>query len=157
MWNPADLTIDVGDTVHWSWTGSDFATRRSVVQVGMHVHATLRICLSLYIHALINCHIPYSDLHAFVPPYPYSMLHTMYSVSHSLYSRTASSDRASTFYRLMSREVQSTVVVSAPRRASLAPLSTHSQPQEHTITLRGTWDTLVSVDYRVYCMTFEYQ
>lgn len=33
MWEPTDLTISVGDTVKWSWTGSDFATHRSVVQV----------------------------------------------------------------------------------------------------------------------------
>ncbi len=32
-WNPSSLTVNVGDTVHWSWTGSQFATRRSVVQV----------------------------------------------------------------------------------------------------------------------------
>ena len=32
-WNPSSLTIRVGDTVHWSWTGSSFTTRRGVAQV----------------------------------------------------------------------------------------------------------------------------
>ncbi len=32
-WSPTSLTVRVGDTVEWSWTGSQFVTRRSVVQV----------------------------------------------------------------------------------------------------------------------------
>ena len=32
-WNPSSLTVRVGDTVHWSWTGSSFTTRRGVAQV----------------------------------------------------------------------------------------------------------------------------
>lgn len=32
-WNPASLTVRVGDTVHWSWTGSSFTTRRGVAQI----------------------------------------------------------------------------------------------------------------------------
>lgn len=32
-WNPSSVTIHVGDTVEWSWTGTRFTTRRNVVQV----------------------------------------------------------------------------------------------------------------------------
>ena len=32
-WNPSSLTIHVGDTVQWRWTGSPFTTRRGVAQV----------------------------------------------------------------------------------------------------------------------------
>lgn len=32
-WNPASLTVRVGDTVHWSWTGSSFTTQRGVAEV----------------------------------------------------------------------------------------------------------------------------
>ena len=32
-WNPSSLLIRVGDTVHWSWTGSAVTTRRGVAQV----------------------------------------------------------------------------------------------------------------------------
>ena len=33
QWRPENVTIQVGDTVEWEWTGSAFTTLRSVVQV----------------------------------------------------------------------------------------------------------------------------
>ena len=33
QWQPQHLTIQVGDTVEWEWTGSPFTVLRSVVQV----------------------------------------------------------------------------------------------------------------------------
>lgn len=33
MWNPSSLTVKVGDTVHWSWTGSPFVVRRGVAEI----------------------------------------------------------------------------------------------------------------------------
>ena len=32
-WSSSSLTVRVGDTVHWSWTGSSFTTRRGVAEV----------------------------------------------------------------------------------------------------------------------------
>lgn len=33
MWNPQHITVTIGDTVNWSWTGSTFGVKRNVAQV----------------------------------------------------------------------------------------------------------------------------
>ena len=39
MWNPQHITVTVGDTVRWSWTGSTFGPKRNVAQVGSKLYA----------------------------------------------------------------------------------------------------------------------
>ena len=41
MWNPQHITVTIGDTVNWSWTGSTFGPMRNVAQVV--------ICLVTYV------------------------------------------------------------------------------------------------------------
>ena len=35
MWNPQHITVTIGDTINWSWTGSTFGPMRNVAQVVM--------------------------------------------------------------------------------------------------------------------------
>ena len=54
-WSPENLTVNMGDTVKWSWTGSPFATLRSVVQVLLPAVIPWLVCL-------VNIHSRWTDL-----------------------------------------------------------------------------------------------
>ena len=54
-WTPEELTIHVGDTVTWSWTGVPFAQWFSVAQVsGLHQN-NLYICTYIHGHYMHIC------------------------------------------------------------------------------------------------------
>ena len=45
MWNPQHITVTIGDTVNWSWTGSTFGPMRNVAQVVMCVQLICRLII----------------------------------------------------------------------------------------------------------------
>ena len=42
-WNPQHITVTIGDTVNWSWTGTTFGPKRNVAQVCMIVQLSIMI------------------------------------------------------------------------------------------------------------------
>ena len=64
-WTPEELTIYVGDTVMWSWTGVPFAQWFSVAQVSgphqsqlyiVHRHNIMCMCIHTYVHTCMYTH-----------------------------------------------------------------------------------------------------
>jgi len=47
MWSPQHITVAVGDTVKWSWTGTTFGPMRNVAQVCNYVPLCMSVCNSV--------------------------------------------------------------------------------------------------------------